>query len=99
MLTHAGIQGFEEGKPLEEYDYTDFISGRADYSRRYFKDKNIILATGHTPTPCIRKDRKPEIYIGNGHIAMDCGCVFGGKLAAYCLETEEVTYVEGVKRC
>lgn len=99
VLTHAGIQGFVEGKALEEYDYTDFITGRADYSRRYFEDKNTILVTGHTPTPCIRKDRKPEIYIGNGHIAMDCGCVFGGKLAAYCFETEKVTYVEGVKRC
>ena len=53
--------------------------------------------TGHTPTPCIREDGKPEVYIGNGHIAMDCGCVFGGRLAAYCFETEEVIYAEGAK--
>ena len=99
VLTHAGIRDFEEGKALEEYDFADFISGRADYSCRYFKDENTILVTGHTPTPCIREDGKPEVYIGNGHIAMDCGCVFGGRLAAYCFETEKVTYVEGVKRC
>lgn len=98
VLTHAGIRGFEEGTPLEEYDCTDFISGRADYSRRYFKDENTILVSGHTPTPCIREDRKPEVYIGHGHLALDCGCVFGGRLAAYCIETEEVTYVEGAKR-
>lgn len=98
VLTHGGIRGFEEGKTLEEYDGTDFISGRADYSRRYFKDENTILVTGHTPTPNIREDRKPEVYIGNGHLALDCGCVFGGKLAAYCVESEEVTYVDGAKR-
>lgn len=34
--------------------------------------------------------------VRNGHLALDCGCVFGGKLAAYCIEMEEVTYVEGV---
>ena len=33
----------------------------------------------------------------DGHLVLDCGCVFGGNLAAYCLETEEITYVEGVR--
>ena len=53
--------------------------------------------TGHTPTLVIRPDQRPEIYQKNGHIAVDCGCVFGGQLAAYCVETEEVTYVKGQK--
>lgn len=51
--------------------------------------------TGHTPTPLIRSDKKPLAYKENGHIAIDCGCVFGGKLAAYCIETGETTYVDG----
>lgn len=50
----------------------------------------------NTPTPRIREDRKAKVYIRNGHLALDCGCVFGGKLATYCVETEEITYVEGV---
>ena len=56
-------------------------------------DENTYLVTGHTPTPTIRADRKPEVYEDNGYIALDCGCVFGGNLAAYCLDTGEITYV------
>lgn len=26
-------------------------------------------------------------------VSLDCGCVFGGSLAAYCAETGQVTYV------
>ncbi len=31
----------------------------------------------------------------NGHIAIDCACVAGGQLAAFCVETEDVIYVKG----
>ncbi len=44
-----------------------------------------------------REDKKPLVYQGNGHLALDCGCVFGGRLAAYCVETGGVTYVEGAE--
>ncbi len=93
VLTHAGIAGYEEGKPLDEYELYDFIEGRPDYSKPCFADNDTYLVTGHTPTFFIREDKKPLVYMGNNHIAIDCGCVFGGKLAAYCLETGEVTYV------
>ena len=53
----------------------------------------LVLVTGHTPTPNIREDQKPLVYQGNGHLALDCGCVYGGNLAAYCIETQEVVYV------
>lgn len=95
ILVHAGIAGFKEGIPLEQYDFMDFIYTRADYEKRYFQDPNTFLVTGHTPTPCIRTDSLAEIYTENGHIAIDCGCVYGGKLAAYCIETETAVYVDG----
>lgn len=95
VLVHAGIFDFEEGKDLGKYFFTSFIFHRADYSRRYFVDGRTYLVTGHTPTVHIREDKQPLVYEGNGHIALDCGCVFGGKLAAYCVETGEVTYVDG----
>ncbi|MCI7181525.1 MAG: metallophosphoesterase [Schaedlerella sp.] len=97
VLVHAGIRGYEKGKELYEYNFTDFIFHRPDYSKPYFEEDNVYVITGHTPTVLIRADRQPKVYCGNGHIAVDCGCVFGGNLAAYCIETGEVFYVEGRK--
>ena len=94
VLVHAGIEGFQDGKSLDDYHFTDFICTRADYSKRYFSEKNTYLVTGHTPTAFIREDKQPLIYEGNGHIALDCGCVYGGRLAAYCLDTGKVFYVD-----
>lgn len=93
VLAHAGIQNYEPSKELYEYDDVDFLEGRTDYSMPLFEDENCILVTGHTPTFYFRADGKPEVYVGNGHIALDCGAAYGGKLAAYCFETEEVFYV------
>lgn len=71
-----------------EYDeHTAFIFGRMDYSKRYYQDENTYIITGHTPTFYIeddffaKKNKKPEIYAANGHNAIDCGCVYGGRLA------------------
>lgn len=95
VLVHAGIKDFDEEKELDDYDFSDFIFQKTDYCRRCFRDENTYLVTGHTPTMSVRPDGKPLIYQGNGHIAIDCGCVFGGQLAAYCIETGEAFYVPG----
>lgn len=93
VLAHAGINNYIEGKSLEDYDLYDFIRGRMNYNKRLFQEENTYLVTGHTPTLSIRDDGKAEIYEINGYIALDCGCVFGGNLAAYCLDTGKITYV------
>ena len=85
---------FSEKKHLDEYDFLDFIYERPDYGKRYYRDDKTYVVTGHTPTFYINSNRKTDVYQGNGHIAIDCGCVFGGKLAAYCIETGEITYVK-----
>lgn len=97
ILTHAGIANFSLDKDLDEYDLYDFLEERADYMKRYFPDENVYLVTGHTPTVFIKDWGKAEVYRKNGHIAIDCGCVGGGKLAAFCVETEEVVYVDGLE--
>lgn len=97
ILVHAGLENFREEKALNEYEYYDFLFARPNYKHRYYQDENIVVVTGHTPTAMIREDNKFEIYKENGHLAIDCGCIYGGRLAAYCLETEEVFYVDKVK--
>lgn len=93
ILVHAGLNNFSPNKELEEYSLHDILWTRPDYTKRYYPGNRIFLVTGHTPTTYIRKDKESLVYEGNGHIAIDCGCCFGCKLAAYCLETGEVTYV------
>lgn len=94
VLVHAGLGHFAEEKALEDYDISDLIFERTDYKRRYYADKRKTIVTGHTPTMTIRPDRQPLIYQENGHIAVDCGAVFGGHLAAWCVETGEAVYVK-----
>lgn len=91
---HAGINEFDETKELEEYSLKDLLFYRADYNKRYFNEENTYLVTGHTPTVEIRDDGRDLVYKENGHIAIDCGCVYGGHLAAYCIDTDEIFYVE-----
>ena len=94
-LVHAGLSNFSPDKELNEYGLYDFLEERTDYSRRYYPQDNIYLVTGHTPTVFIEGWEKPEVYRAHGHIALDCACVAGGRLAAFCVETEKVIYVDG----
>lgn len=96
-LVHAGLSNFAPDKGLDEYELYDFLEERADYSQRYYPQDNIFLVTGHTPTVFIKGWEKTKVYRAHGHIALDCGCVAGGKLAAFCVETEEVIYVDGLQ--
>lgn len=93
IMVHAGIRNFDPEKEMDEYSPSDFLWERTDYTKQYFPSDRIFLVTGHTPTMMIREDKKSLVYQENRHIALDCGCVFGGNLAAFCVETGEVTYV------
>lgn len=92
VLVHAGLENFQPTRPLSSYELYEMIFGRTDYAKIYFKDKYLV--TGHTPTQLIKENKHPGfIYKEKNHFAIDCGCTFGGQLAALCLETLEEFYV------
>lgn len=83
ILVHAGIHNFSEEKELEEYDLSELLFWKPDYEKVYFADKYLV--TGHTPMK--------EILMKNNHIAIDCGCGYGGRLGCICLDTLQTFYV------
>lgn len=94
LLSHTGSEEIYKARALEEIPVEAFISGRLDYDRQYFSDR--IWVTGHTPTRTIPGAEPDRIYRENKHIAIDCGCVFGGYLGAIRLEDGKEFYVENL---
>lgn len=92
-----GEKEFHLSHTLPEYEKwqkgvknEDLIEGEPDYEIEYQKGR--IFVTGHTPTSLIDPDSAGRIWKKNGHIAIDCGAVFGGSLGCICLDTMEEFY-------
>ena len=92
VLVHAGLEPFVPGKHLKDYTLAEMIFQSPDYNRVYFE--NRYLVTGHTPTITQENPEKAKVLEQNHHIAIDCGCVFGGRLAVYCLDTGKAVYAD-----
>ena len=91
VLVHSGLGGFSPDKAFEDYTVNELVWDRPDYGKRYFEDKYLV--TGQTQTFMIDKYYCGRIYKKNGHIAIDCGVVYGYKLGCLCLDTMEEFYV------
>lgn len=91
VLAHAGIDDFDPDKELDDYDEKSFVFAKTDYTKPYFKNKYLI--TAHTPTVAINQKLMGKVYSKNGHIAIDCGAAYGGKLACVCLDRLKLFYV------
>lgn len=91
ILVHGGLEPFVPGKDLEDYELYEMIFEAPDYSKVYFEDK--ILVTGHRPTLTLEGEDKGKILCKNNHIAIDCGCVYGGKLGVMCLDDGRKWYI------
>ena len=90
VITNAGIRNFDEEKELEDYSEEDFVFAVTDYGTPYFSDKYLV--TGHTPTAKIGREFAGKVYSKKRHLAIDCGVLYGGNLAAVCLSPLKVYY-------
>jgi serine/threonine protein phosphatase 1 len=97
VMVHGGLGDyfFDASKKLSRYKRDDFIWSRLEPSKKYYSNKSIIV--GHTPTPNLTVRHTSEIVCSNGNYWIDCGCVFGYKLACLCLNTLEEFYVDKLK--
>lgn len=90
VLCHAGIENFDEEAPLENYDAEEFVFAETNYDAIYYHDKYLV--TGHTPTAVIDRALTGKVYSKKRHLAIDCGCGYGGRLACVCLDKLKVYY-------
>lgn len=90
VLVHAGLDNFSEKRELSDYGLHELIFKHADLDRVYYQDKYLV--TGHLPT-LAEKGNEGTVIIRNNNISIDCGCVFGGRLAAVCLDNFKEFYV------
>ncbi len=92
VFVHAGLGHFKEGKPLSAYSAYDLAWAGTNLSKRYFADENTYLVVGHTLT--LYFSGAPEIYRCQNNFCIDCGAVFGGRLACLRLDDFAEFYVE-----
>ncbi len=92
ILVHAGLDNFLPDKDISEYELHEVCFKMCDYDRRYFPD-NTYIVTGHVPTFLIDESFRGKIYHRQNNIAIDCGAVYGEKLACLCLDNMKEYYV------
>lgn len=86
LLVHGGLEPFVKGKKIEAYSMKQMINSRIQYDKKYFEHRYTV--TGHTQTP------NQKIVRMNQHVAIDCGCAYGGNLGILCLDTMEEFYIK-----
>lgn len=91
VLVHAGFISYSPQKHLSDYTPEEVAFCRPDYDRKVFRNKSWHVISGHTPT--FYMSGKTEIYYSNNNICIDCGAVFGGKLACLRLDDMREFYV------
>ena len=86
IYVHAGI---DKDKPMDLQKNETMLWAREDFFLNpKVYDKPIIF--GHTPTMFMGDYDTPLWLNGGNDIAIDTGCVFGGKLTALIIEDDEV---------
>ena len=93
FLSHAGL---DPSMPFNKQLNRALIWSREEFFRHPALKTHICIF-GHTPTPMLHGNNDNRTVwvdpIHNDKICIDCGCVFGGQLAALRLDDKEAFYV------
>lgn len=90
-LCHAGLE-FKNGLFKEQYrDYVLWSRDAFIYQDLQMLKENEFVVFGHTPTITI--NGKDEIWKNNHKIGIDCGSIFGYKLACLRLDDMKEFYI------
>lgn len=89
VLVHAGLSPYHPSKSLDDYQPSELLFKSNEESNFPF-----TLICGHTPSFCYGKEHENKIYQKNQRIVLDTGCIYGYKLAIYCLDTKEAIYID-----
>ena len=96
FLSHAGL---DADVPFERQEQDALIWGREEFYRHKALEEYTCIF-GHTPTRFIRNSDDCSVWFDENHndkICIDCGCVYGGMLAALRLNDGEIFYVNSNK--
>ncbi len=77
LLVHSGLDNFEKGKKIYEYEIDDLLWCRPELDDEYFDD--IITVFGHTPTLCYGSMYNGRIIRTKTWIDIDVGAASGNK--------------------
>jgi len=94
FLSHAGLD--VSVALLEDQPQNALIWSREDFYENKGPE-NYICIFGHTPTPYINNSADCSVWFDKVHkdkICIDCGCAYGGALAALRLDDGEIFYVK-----
>ena len=93
FLSHAGLNA---SAPLEYQQQSDLIWSREEFYQHKALEGYMCIF-GHTPTKLIRDSDDCSVWFDEDHgdkICIDCGCAYGGMLAALRLDDGEIFYVK-----
>ncbi len=79
ILTHSGLGGFSEEKPLSRYSADELLWTRPDISTRYYDNATVIF--GHTPTAVFGEEHTGRILKTDTWINVDVGVGKGAEPA------------------
>ncbi len=91
VLIHAGFDGYEEGKPLENYDKNQLLFTRPSLNAVYSHDFMTIF--GHTPTGYYGSEFRSKMIKTKTWCNIDTGAAGGGMPMLLCLDTMQEYYV------